>query len=205
MSSEKLDVIVKEYNDGKRTVEQFQEDMLCATPSERRLVYKQIAPERWTPHVLEVCRRIMSSVNGMREGDFDELLDVPLIEQTLPLWIYMVEYQSGYIYCIIPCWNRFFKNHTPAEVAIRDKIVDFIQSKLKYPLYDEDMFRHSPNAEFLNDAQLAIEKRRKKSRKAAETRSRRQFDFQRVAARDKRRKASAAKNAAQRAFSFLNV
>lgn len=203
MNKVQLEAALNNYNAGAGTFESFQEAMLCSDKKGRSDVYKRIKPERWTPHVLELCRRIMTSVNRVKaEGDFDELFDVPLWKETLPLWLYMAEYECGYIYRIVENWNRTYKNHTQAEVAIRDQIIEFIQTKLKWRICHKSIFRHE-NLQFLNAAQLAIEERHEKSSKAANTRSRRQFDFQRRAARDKRRKASAAKKAAERAFSFL--
>lgn len=205
MNKKELEEALVAYNNDVITFYVFQEAMLCSNVKGRADVYKRIDPVRWTPYVLELCRRIMTSVNGVKaEGDFDELFSVPLIEQTLPLWFYMAEFESGYIYRIVQHWNRVFSKHTPEEVVIRDKIVDFIQTKLKWPLI-HTFHSRCENAIFLNEKQMAIETRRQKAAKAANTRSKRQFDFQRSAARDKRRKASAAKKAAGHAFSFLKT
>ena len=205
MNKKELEKALVAYNNDPSTFDAFQDAMLCSDKKGRDDVYKRISAERWTPHVLELCRRIMTSVNGVRaEGDFDELFAVPLIEQTLPLWFYMAEFESGYIYRIVGHWNRVFSKHTPEEVVIRDKIIDFIQCKVKWALLREyNAGRDS--AIFLNENQIAIEERRRKANKAANTRHKRQFDFQRAAARNKRRKASAAKKAAERTFSFLKT
>lgn len=197
----KLTQTLDAYNADAATFDAFANAMLCSNRILREPIYKEIRPDRWTPSMFQLCRQIMFGIDGMRaEGDTGEIGYIPLIEQALPFFFYILHFEPGYFYLIRNKWAYYYANHTEAEVAVRNKIIDEYQRCNPWPYSREDCDRKTT---YLTDAQKEVDKRKELAGKRRITSNKRLFDYQRIAAKKKRAKESERKKAAKLAFSFF--